>query len=141
MFATVCTGPGVLLTAPRVFDALTHAMGSVGVRRLTRVHAYCAMPDHLHVVVSVVEHGGDMAKWLAYVKRETAKTVHSPGMWERSYWDRHARRGDDVVAMVEYVLNNPVRAGLCERWYGWPKSWSQWHEESAGPDPNLIACG
>lgn len=57
-------------------------------------------------------------------------------MWQRSYWDRHARQDDDVVGMVEYTLANSVCAGLTECAWEWPYSWSEWHEVSGtrGPD-------
>ena len=36
--------------------------------------------------------------------------------WQTSFWD-HVLRGDErVEPVVEYVVNNPVRSGLVERW-------------------------
>lgn len=34
-------------------------------------------------------------------------------IWERSFWDRHARTQADMTAPVSYVMHNPVRRGLC----------------------------
>ena len=139
VFITMCARGDRRLTDAHVAETLCDAMGRVGRRRKTRVHAYCIMPDHVHVVVSVMAEGGDAAKWTLYVKREAAKVLHSPGMWQRSYWDRHARPDDSVVGMVPYVLNNPVRRGLCEAFDEWPFSWSEWHPETRGRDPNHHA--
>ena len=137
MFVTTNTHTGVHLTDEGVVKVLMEAMGRIGRRRGTRVNAYCLMPDHIHLVLSVVADGGDMERWLTYWKRETAKVLGQPGMWQRSFWDRHARDDEDVVGMVEYVLHNPVRRRLCESWTDWPHSWSQWHPKTIGTDPNL----
>ena len=94
------------------------------------------MPDHLHAVVSVAFEGGDIGKWIWYVKREISKNLSAPGMWQRSYWDRHVRRDEDVVDAVSYVLENPTRKALCGVWREWPYSWSEWHSDSQGTDPN-----
>lgn len=141
MFITVCAADTVRLTEPEVFEALLRAMRRVGKQRSVRVHAYCVMPDHLHAVISAMGDGGDMGGWLRFAKRETARGLELPGMWLRSYWDRHARAENDLTAMVEYALANPVRKGLCERWSEWERSWSEWHADSPGPDPNVIAEG
>jgi REP element-mobilizing transposase RayT len=137
MFVTVCAGDGVRLTDAAVAKVLVEAMGRIGRRRGTRVNAYCLMPDHVHVVLSADASGGDMAGWLTYWKRETAKVLKQPGMWRRSFWDRHARDDEDAIGMVEYALHNPVRERLCESWTHWPHSWSQWHSNTLGTDPNL----
>jgi REP element-mobilizing transposase RayT len=53
-------------------------------------------------------------------------------MWQRSYWDRHARVDGDVQMMADYILEAPVRAGLCAQWWEWPFSWSRWHGQTRG---------
>ena len=116
-------------------EVIVGTMGEYAARCSLRLHAYCIMPDHVHLVVSVAAEGGDIAKWLRYAKRAVAARLGAPGMWQRSYWDRHAREHEDVAAAVEYLLANPLRAGLCESWTDWPYSWSQWHAETRGPDP------
>ena len=139
-------GQRVFITAPAKWDRslaehstakeLVRIMGRVGQKRKTHIHAYCIMPNHIHVVISA-EEGGDLEGWLRYMKREAAKALKAPGMWQRSYWDRRSRKSEDVVRMVAYTLNNPVRWRLCERWDEWPFSWSQWHPQTRGADPNV----
>ncbi len=136
VFVTLCTRRNTSLVEVDTAGKLCEIMGRIGEKRRTRVHTYCIMPDHVHLAVSVAAEGGDLEKWILYFKREAARALRCPGLWQRSYWDRHARPGDSVVSMVAYALNNPVRAGLCARWDEWPFSWSEWHPESRGPDPN-----
>jgi REP element-mobilizing transposase RayT len=136
VFSTFRARPGANLCQNGSAEAVATAMGRMGWRQKVRINAFCIMPDHVHAVVSVAEAGGDIEKWIRYVKRETSKLLRRPGMWQRSYWDTHAREDEDLVAAVDYILDNPVRKGLCGVWRDWSYSWSQWHPEGRGPDPN-----
>jgi REP element-mobilizing transposase RayT len=116
-------------------QAIISVMGRMACNKGIHIEAYCVMPDHVHTVVSLGE-DGDVQGWVRYVKREVARRCDMPGMWQRSYWDRHARKSQDVWSMVAYVLDNPVRGGLIREWQEWPHSWSGLHEGARGPDPN-----
>lgn len=65
-------------------------------------------------------------KLLARFKGRSSYELHRLGVsgeiWERSFWDRHARKDEDVAAMIDYVLDNPVRKGLCQLCEEWPYS-------------------
>jgi hypothetical protein len=43
-------------------------------------------------------------------------------LWQESYFDHIVRDEESVARQVCYVLNNPVRAGLVNRWDEWPYS-------------------
>ena len=115
-------------TADTIISVMRRIAANCGIRIL----AYCIMPDHVHVVVSVSSHGGDVEKWLRYTKRAVQEALGARGMWQRSYWDRHARSHEDVATAVAYILQNPVRKGLCDGWEDWPFSWSEWHDRAHG---------
>jgi len=123
------------LAQPGIADALISAMGRMGARYGVRIHAYCIMPDHVHAVVSVGEDGGDLEKWLRYFKREGARAARIQGSWQRSYWDRYVREREDPNELVQYVIANPVRRDLCDRWSDWPYSWAESEDHSRGPNP------
>jgi putative transposase len=137
MFITFCAKHGHDLTHPEAAEAIIDAMGRVGQTQRVRVCAYCVMPDHVHVTACVREEGGDLAQWVRYAKREVARVLAAPGMWERSYWDAQAHEAGRLVSAVEYTLDNPTRKGLTSRWQEWPFAWSQWHQQMLGRDPNL----
>jgi REP element-mobilizing transposase RayT len=85
------------------------------------------MPDHLHLLARVGPEGGDLLDFIDGFKRRTATTLRpsSAGrsVWQERYWDRHMRRNETIQQLVYYVMMNPVRAGLCERWHDWDYSW------------------
>ena len=81
-----------------------------------QVHAYCFMPDHVHLLVE----GRDDASLVAFIKRFKQRSAFSykrrtgMSLWQRSYYDHTLRHEDRVAVVAEYIWNNPVRAGLVE---------------------------
>ena len=124
VFVTVCTAKrrGLLATADRAslaIEALRCTCANVGMALI----AYCVMPDHLHFVVGTLGEGSVPTLVMRF-KGRSSRDLRESGIegavWERSYWDRHARKEDDLTKMVEYVLANPVRRGLCAAAEEWP---------------------
>jgi len=78
--------------------------------------AYCFMPDHLHLLVQGSE-GSDLAQLMKAFKQASSfdhkRRVGRP-LWQRSYHDHVLRGPDEFQPAVEYVLGNPVRAGLVD---------------------------
>ena len=87
--------------------------------------AYCVMPDHVHLVVATKPDSA-VTEYVRRLKGRVAKELHEKGVtgevWEKSYWDRHARHWENARAMIEYVLHNPVRKGLSDTASKWPFS-------------------
>ena len=94
--------------------------------RETCIIAYCIMPDHLHIVACNGREGEDIRDFVKGLKLTTSRLFREAGVeplyWQRSYWDKHARRCGDLAAQVEYVLMNPVTKGLCADPEDWPYS-------------------
>ncbi len=77
--------------------------------------AYCFMPDHLHLLVEGMWASSDLRHLLRLWKQRTAfEWMHTTGevLWQRGYYDRILRTDEDTAAVAEYILTNPIRAGL-----------------------------
>jgi putative transposase len=77
--------------------------------------AYCIMPDHLHL--TVIAHGAstDVQTFVRLAKQYSgfAFTRAMGGrLWQDSYFDRTVRNVEELPALVEYTIRNPLRAGL-----------------------------
>jgi putative transposase len=85
-------------------------------------HVFCLMPNHYHLIVATTVESlsrglhrlnGDLAT--AFNERHTR--------WGHLFGDRFAafaiRDDEHLTNACEYVLNNPVRAGLCKH----PRDW------------------
>ncbi len=63
-----------------------------------------------------------MQRFKSYTTRLAWQKGHPGALWQRSYYDHIARREEDVLAICEYILANPVRKGLVEDVGLWPFS-------------------
>lgn len=55
--------------------------------------------------------------------RECNKLLNRSGtFWQHESYDHVVRDNKELIRIVKYVLNNPVKAGFCEKWEDW--KWS-----------------
>jgi len=98
-----------------------------------RLLAWCVMPNHVHVVCRLLA-GQGLSKvlqgWKSFPARKANVILGRSGaFWQREYYDRLIRDGDELRRAVRYVVGNPERAGL----RGWRWVWS------AGGDARATA--
>lgn len=113
-----------------------------------RLLAWCVMPNHVHVLIRPNEKLGKIVQsWKSYtgrwVMRNNAKLgLGVPGkrFWMREYWDRYIRTESHLVKVVEYIHENPVSAGLCEKAEDWPWSGARYYSGEAGLRPGSLLC-
>ena len=88
---------------------------------------WCIMPNHVHVLIrvmpdislSTILHG-----WRSFTSHEANKLLGRRGQfWMHEYFDRYIRDTDHFNKTVNYIRNNPVKAGLTTdpdlwRWTG-----------------------
>jgi len=112
--------------AQLVQDALLHFDG-----QRYRLLAWCVMPNHVHVLFEVLPGhplGRVIQTWRGHTGHQLAP--HMPArsddgtrrVWQRGYWDRYIRDPKHYVAAIQYIENNPVKAGLAAQPEDWP--WS-----------------
>jgi putative DNA methylase len=81
------------------------------------------MPNHAHVLLSPFE-GHHLPDVMHSIKSFTAnkanKVLGRVGpFWQRESFDRYIRNIKHYAAVVRYIENNPVKAGLCVRAEDW----------------------
>ena len=91
-----------------------------------QVYAYCLMPDHFHIVMSLEKTAKAVPEVVRDFKKLTTQAAWDHGcqgsLWQRSFYDHVIRRNDDLELICRYVLENPVRAGLVEQTGEYPYS-------------------
>jgi putative transposase len=92
--------------------------------------AYCFMPDHLHLVVEGLGEDADLQRFVKIGKQRVVYSLrenHSVrDVWQEGFHDWVLRPEQTNEAVIRYVLNNPVRAGLVEKPEDYPFSWSKY---------------
>ena len=94
------------------------------------VLGYCFMPDHVHVILIAHAEDADLARYVRLAKQRSgfayARLTGRP-LWQTSYFDRTIRTVEELPALVEYIIRNPLRAGLVAAPADYPYWGSQRH--------------
>lgn len=98
-------------------------LASIGHEFSWSVHAHCLMTTHYHVVVETpLGQLSDGMKQLngRYAKRFNRRHGRRGHLFESRFSAWVVRDEEHLRATCEYVLANPVKAGLCDRLGDWP---------------------
>ena len=98
-----------------------------------RLFAWVVMPNHVHSLMTRFEEFElkDLLHSLkSYTAHKANKILRREGkFWIDDYFDRYIRNEKHFYKTVEYIENNPVKAGLCAKPSDWPFS-SAWFRKS-----------
>jgi REP element-mobilizing transposase RayT len=85
---------------------------------------WCIMPNHVHVLIEVKEGwtlSTIMHGWRSYTAHQANKILGRTGdFWMDEYFDRYIRDEKHLETVINYIDNNPVKAGLVDEAYKWP---------------------
>ncbi|CAN5772132.1 transposase [soil metagenome] len=84
------------------------------------LHLAVVMPDHVHLLLSFppeMTFTETIRQW----KRWTRS--HLGIVWQRDFFDHRLRRDESYFEKANYILQNPVRAGVVRDWEEWPHVW------------------
>jgi putative transposase len=109
----------------RVFLAL---FADVVERNDWLVHAFCLMTNHYHLVVGALRvqlSDGFHRLNGVYAQRFNRRYARRGHLFGDRFWSGLIEDDDELTTTCTYVLNNPVRAGLCAQPHEWPWSGSR----------------
>jgi putative transposase len=128
--------------------ALLDQLRETAETRGVSVAGYVVMPSHIHVMIGLTDYG-QLALFMQAFKGLSARRVRQldlAGMearlWDGGSFSLWRRRFDDLVICsevqfkrkLEYIHNNPVRAGLVQSAVSWRHSSARdWLGGDAGP--------
>ncbi|MHB1294828.1 MAG: REP-associated tyrosine transposase [Anaerolineae bacterium] len=102
-----------------------------------RLFAWVIMPNHVHVLLETLAGwtlAGVVASWKTYTGRRLSALLPGSGrsgtchqVWHREYWDRYIRNARHFNVTMQYIHDNPVKAGLATKPEDWP--WSSARRE------------
>jgi REP element-mobilizing transposase RayT len=119
-FITVCCRPRGhnRLANGRVAPALIESIKHRNDRAVWYAHLAVIMPDHVHLIVTF---GIIDSRTQAVVSKWKEWTAKSLGIrWQRDFFEHRLRKTESFREKADYVLANPVRAGLVDDWKAWP---------------------
>ncbi|MGH8104283.1 MAG: transposase [bacterium] len=140
-FVTLNTqGHQPVFTEARIINVHLEVLRHLSDRMDMPVICYCYMPDHAHLMIASDQPRRLHAFIRAY-KRQTwtlyRRESRKP-LWERANSFYHLRKDEDLLKMAQFILENPVRAGLRVDYRDYPFSgsflWDLKVRESRNPD-------
>jgi menaquinone-specific isochorismate synthase len=94
-----------------VADAIQHFRGT-----RYELLAWCVMPNHVHVVFSPLGENrldGILHSWKSFSALMANRLLRRRGnFWQREYFDHLVRNEGSLLKILQYVKENPTRAGL-----------------------------
>ncbi len=118
-FVTICCRlRGVnQLCRPEVVDVLLTSARFYGEQRKWFLAPFLVMPDHVHMLASFARAYKIEAVISAW-KRYTA--TKAGVQWQDRFFEHRLRSNESAEEKCNYILNNPLRAGLVEEASAWP---------------------
>lgn len=86
---------------------------------------YCIMPDHLHLLLALGEnYQKNLSNWVSAFKRYTSRLAKQlfeiDKLWHINYYDHVVRKEESLAGIADYIMQNPVRKNLAEKWEEYP---------------------
>jgi putative transposase len=127
-FLTFCTADREpIFVSAELAEWMVRRLRELAVRYSFQLHAWCLMPDHLHVLIAGALDTSDIMFFAARFKQATAfegKRLFGKTLWQTHFYD-HIVRGDEAgECIAAYIWWNPVRKGLCSDARDYPYSGS-----------------
>jgi|ERR1700739_1789161 len=125
-FLTLCTRDRIpYFRSHRFTHWLLETLQQIATQQSFTLLAYCLMPNHLHVLLQGDSASSDLLSFVKTFKHKTtfhfrAKTGKT--IWQISFFDHILRTAEELSKTAEYILSNPVRAGLVKRAQDYPYS-------------------
>lgn len=107
-----------------------------------KMPAWIVMANHVHALVIPLEPfllEDIVHSWKSFTANKANRILKRTGQfWQAEYFDRYIRDGKHYLAAVDYIEQNPVKAGLCRTPEEWPFSSARIRaSEDAGRMPAL----
>jgi REP element-mobilizing transposase RayT len=87
------------------------------------------MPNHVHLLFQLPKRDKSRSTYpvtniLRLIKGSTARSANkilgrSGSFWQHESYDHLVRNDDERERIIRYILKNPVKAGLTEKWEDW----------------------
>lgn len=84
------------------------------------------MPNHVHFLIAAISENPTplrtaLRQWKGHVARRANLQLGRRGaFWQEDWFDRWMRNDAEEERVLDYIRQNPVKAGLVRTWSDWP---------------------
>lgn len=112
-----------LFISKDIVDKFNEILMEVAAVFRLRNWVYVYMPEHLRIVLEGTDKNSNLWKAVKLFKQKTGYWLSKnrvPYCWQKDFYDYIHRKNDDLKKHIKYILENPVRAGLVQKWEDYP---------------------
>jgi len=106
----------------RIFANWECALGAANILtearlwRNSKLLCWVLMPDHWHGLIQLADEES-LSKLMQRIKTVSAKEINvirksNQSVWQKCFFDHGLRSEEDIRSVAEYIIANPIRAGL-----------------------------
>ena len=138
-FVTLCcANRRKLFTASEICDWFLNILRLNAATHSFAIHAYCLMPDHVHLLAEGLQPQSDLIQFIRAIKLKTSTQFErktGKPRWQKKFYDHILRNSDSPDAVAWYIWMNPVRANICRNPEEYPFSGSLTGKWPQTPQP------
>ena len=126
-FVTFCTKDRrkVFETDERVDCVLEEILRTCSEQQFA-IPAGVFMPDHVHLLVRGLDERSEFKRCMKIARQRSAhafRRVFGEHLWQEGFFDHIVCDADDERQVIDYIVSNPERAGLCATISAYPHAW------------------
>jgi putative transposase len=133
----------------KCIDAFLSAFSTIQRYHHFELVAYCILPDHIHILMTLAEEDSNFSERLKEIKRKTTislrKTLEKPGLviWQKRFWEHTIWDHDEYQHIFDYIHYNPIKHGYSETYeWEWSSFWDYYGKDSFPDiDPKTFRGG
>lgn len=106
-----------------IVSAMVDILGSSCQKFSCIVPVYCFMPDHVHILIQGSKESSRIKAAMDSFKARSGlwfNTSRTNIRWHSDYHDRVIRDARELLNLAQYIVANPIRAGLAREWDEYP---------------------
>ena len=123
-FLTLCTENRLCSSDNKGIHEVFVKFAEEATNRHVLVGFYMIMPDHMHLFAAFSPPSPSLSRWVKALGGTLSKRLRETSgegtHWQKDFFDHVIRSEESYMEKLEYVRQNPVRAGLVKRPEDWP---------------------
>jgi len=129
--------------APALCELFMTCLEKVKIHHPFDLVAYCILPDHIHVLMSLPQEDRDYSTIIKEIKRSATtrmrEHLHAPSLvvWQPRFWEHTIRDDRDMQTHYDYILYNPVKHGYVDSIDQWEWSSINGYSNNQNIKPSL----
>ena len=135
----------------RCVDAFLFAMSTIQKYHHFDLIAYCILPDHIHLLITLAKVDHDLSSRIKEIKKKTTVAIReikenpTLGVWQGRFWEHTIRDQDDLQHCFDYIHYNPIKHGYSDTFdVPWSSYWRYYGKDVNAPpviDPKKFQEG